>query len=164
METAKWFNKSGFSRFFNSFNKAVIDEHNNAITVINRSVDIVTERGQVEGLLRLEDVRLTSDIVEWKVDVLSENVDSRLANLEVNFEALVDEFRLHNHYQRQDRLEAGSLMLGLLLEQMETWGWERIGTFTYCHLQEAIQLTDRIRPRVKRLSDIARRRSDSGGS
>lgn len=126
LETAKWFNKSGFSRFFDSFNKAVKEEHDVAVSSINDHIDIIAKKGFVEGLLSIEDVRQTGDIIEWKLDLLV----PRITNIEQNLEMLVDELRIQGQFQQDQLLSAGYSMRSLLLEQFDSKIRELVGM---CH-------------------------------
>ena len=120
LKVAKWFNKSSVSRFLDSFNKAIKEEHEEAVAVINRSIDIMIEKAGVEELARIEYIRRTTDIIEWKVDQLNEAMVPFMAEMKTNMETLVDEVRMQGHIQSQQNLvDLGKWMVCLLLEQSE---------------------------------------------
>lgn len=123
LETAIWFNKPGFSRFFDSFNKKVKEEHDVAVSTINDHIDIIAKKGFVEGLLSIEDVRQTGDIIEWKLDLLV----PRITNIEQNLETLVDEVRIQGQFQQEQFLSAGYSMRSLLLAQVDSKIREAVG-------------------------------------
>ena len=122
-EVARWFIKSSFSRFLDSFNKDVKKEHDAAVSIINEYIDIIAERGMMEGLLRIEDVRQTNDILEWKLDLLV----PKIANIEQYLETIVDENRTQGQFPKHQLLAAGNLMLSLLSEQVDSKIRETLG-------------------------------------
>ena len=117
LKVARWFNKSSSGRFFDSFNTAVKQEHDEAIAAINQSIDVIMEQGGVEELVRMEYLRRTVDIIEWK---LENSVMEGFTGLKESIEALsekVDKERIRNIWQNQKILdEAGRLMI----KQLET--------------------------------------------
>ncbi|KAJ4287701.1 hypothetical protein N0V90_012404 [Kalmusia sp. IMI 367209] len=116
LEAAKWFNDPKFSRFFDSFNKRMKEKHANAVSVINQSIDIIIERGSVEELARVEYTRRTADIIEWKLDNLSEVVVPAVAEMRT----MVDEVRMGCAVFSADNLrQLGETMVSLLLNGAE---------------------------------------------
>ena len=72
-------------------------------------------KGRIEGLIRREDPRQTSDIVEPKLDMLvpkKENTEERL-------EVLVEEARRLHHYRQDELSSIGKSMVRLLTEQVD---------------------------------------------
>lgn len=96
LETAQWFNKPSFSRFFDSFNKALKQEHDITVLNITNCIDIIKERGWIEGLMRVEDIRQTSDILEQKLDIIV----PRIASIEQYLGMIVDESRTQGQFQQ----------------------------------------------------------------
>ena len=128
LKVAEWFNKSSVSRFFDSINKAIKQEHEEAVAVINRSIDIMTEKAGVEKLAAIEYIRRTNDIIEWKVDQLNEATVPFMAAMKTNMETLVDEVRMQGHIESQQNLvDLGKQMVSLLLEQSKGQIREMIG-------------------------------------
>jgi hypothetical protein len=116
LEAGRWFNKSGFSRFFDSFNTAVKEKHDNAVAILNEHIDVIAQKGFVEGLLRAEDVRRTADIIEWKLDLF---VIPRLESIEDNLGALTEEVRKQPQLMQDQFLTAGNTMVNLLMQQVD---------------------------------------------
>ena len=123
LEAAKWFNKSESSRFFDSFNKKVKEEHDVAVSLINDYIDLISNKGHVEGLLMIEDIRRTEDIIEWKLDMFTANVDDKFANLET----AVDELRKQGQFQQYLVLSVGNYMRDLLLQEADSKDRQEIG-------------------------------------
>ncbi|KAF2654294.1 hypothetical protein K491DRAFT_679769 [Lophiostoma macrostomum CBS 122681] len=117
LEAGRWFNKSGFSRFFDSFNTAVKEKHDAAVAILNEHIDLIAQKGFVEGLLRTEDVRQTADIIEWKLDLF---VIPRLESIEDNLGALAEEVRKQPQLMQDQFMAAGNSMLNLLMQQVDT--------------------------------------------
>lgn len=114
LEVAKWFIKPSFSRFFDSFNKALKQQNDVAVSIMNDYIDTVTDKGRIEGLIRIEDVRQTSDIIESKLDMLA----PKITNMERHLETIVDEARTQGGFQQNQSSSAGESMLNLLSEQV----------------------------------------------
>ena len=133
LEIAKWFNKPSFSRFFDSFNKALQQEHDVAVSTINDYVDKITDKGRIEGLVRIEDARQTGDIIESKLDLFG----PKIANIEQHLETIVDQARTQGQFQ-QHQLPVGS-MLKLLCEQVDWTVREALGM---CRRNIGLMLTN----------------------
>ncbi|KAF2730212.1 hypothetical protein EJ04DRAFT_500915 [Polyplosphaeria fusca] len=119
LKAIRWFQKSSTSRFFDSFNKAVMVEHDEAAEAINRSIDILIQKGDVAELARIEDIRRTADIIEWKVDKLNDDVVPWIADMKVDMASLVDEVRFRNRVEDpQMLLSIGNLMRRMFSENV----------------------------------------------
>lgn len=131
LEIAKWFNKPSFSRFFDSFNKALKQEHDVAVSTINDYVNKITDQGRIEGLIKIEDARQTGDIIESKLDLV---FGPKIANIEQHLETIVDEVRTLGQFH----LSVGS-MLNPLFEQADRKDREELGT---CRRNIVLMLTN----------------------
>lgn len=80
------------------------------MSTINDSIDIITDKGRIEGLLRIEDARQISDIIEWKLDMLV----PKIAKIEHHLETIVDKTRTQGQFRHDELLSVGKNMLSLL--------------------------------------------------
>ncbi|KAF2109458.1 hypothetical protein BDV96DRAFT_236597 [Lophiotrema nucula] len=118
LNAIEWFKKSSMSRFWDSFNKAVKERHEEAEKAINTCINVLIEKSGVAQLARIEEARLTSNIIECKVDNLKEDVVPWLANIDANLATLVEHRRMENPWENPlVLLQVGKIMGGLLKDQ-----------------------------------------------
>lgn len=127
-----------FFSVFDSFNKALKQEHDIAVSTINDHIDAIKDKGGIEGLIRIEDARQTGDIVELKLDLLVPLVP-KMANIEQQLETIVDEARTRGQFQQDQSSSGGNDMLRLLTEQ---WDRKLRATLGMCHKNIALMLTN----------------------
>lgn len=100
---------------FDRLNKALKhDEHDVVVSTKNDCTNATMEKEKIEGLIRNEDARETSDTVEPNLSMLvpkEENTEERL-------EVLVEEARRLHHFPQDQVSSIGERMVGLLTEQI----------------------------------------------
>ena len=99
LRAAFWFTKSKFRRFFDSFNKSILEGQQKTIGRIETAIDHMLERGHVDAI--------------GKVSSQAYNATEKLSNIEKTLDLLVDQNRSRN-YPDLDYQSLGTSMLRLL--------------------------------------------------
>lgn len=132
LKAAEWFKKSEFSRLLDSFNKKIKEEHDQAVSLINEYIDIITHRGYTEGLLKIEDVQQSQDIMEGKLDIIYKDFGQRFTDLETNVDDMRKEYRFLVDDLGKERLQMlriGENMLRQFSKFVNATNWEQSGMY-----------------------------------
>ena len=101
LNTAYWFAKTKLRRFWNSFNRSIVEKHNGIIKEIDTAIDQILERGHVEAIGIIVNQR--------------DNTSRQLSNIEKTLGVLVDQRRASNYPDLDPQL-VGEYMIRLLVE------------------------------------------------